>query len=165
LAIFSILVVLRYNKRIVYFLSDIETTIYFLSQPMDLFDSYASVPLSANSTVYSLTFKNKYPGNHCVVIEVPFERTIDETMEKTKLGMQCKVFDRSQHILYEQMEEEGSPRWGWGSHGFSYCHHKVPQDLPRFVPLRLEVSLIGDIAKFLEEHEGAKLVIRKFSDQ
>ena len=152
----SLLIALNYSK--------FEPLVNLVYPPDDLYTPLASVPLSETSTVYSLEFQNKYFGNHRIAIEVPFDRTIEEALEKVRLEVQYKVFDKSQRLLYEQADTTGSPYWGRDRQGFSYCHYKVPEDLPRSIPLRMEIALTGDVASFLQENKGARLLITKASD-
>jgi len=143
-----------------------ERTVNLLFPPDDIGVPLASIQLSEMSTNYSLTFQNKYPGNHSFSIMIPSpKQRLDGETERMILGMKCKVFD-GDTLIYEEVFNTGKPLWGIDRiYGFSYWHYKVPQDLPRSVPLRMEVSLLGDIAEFLEENKGAKLFIQKWSDE
>ena len=144
--------------------SEFEPLINLFCPPADLYVPLASVPLSATSSSYSLEFQHKYTGNHQVEVVVPSKRLFSE-MKEPMLGMHCKIFDCPLHVLYEKVNETGSPFQGTNYHGFSFCRYKVPEDLPRSVPLRMEISLTGDVAQFLQEHKDAELVISKGSDK
>jgi len=146
--------------------SDIELIANFLFPPDDMHLQIVSTPLSEESTVYPLAFTNKYPGNYSISIQIPsgYKRPAHEEA-KTILGMHCRIFDGSK-LVREELHKDGEPVWGAHKiYAFSYWYYKVPQDLPRSVPLQFEITLLGDIAQFLAENKGAKLVIGKGSDE
>jgi len=134
--------------------------------PDDLYSPLASVPLSESQTVYSLTFQHKYPGNHVLAIKIPSGYKHPNDKEgKAMLGMHYKIFDGSK-LICEENYKDGIPAWGIHKiYAFWYWYYKVPQDLPRSVSLQIEITLLGDVAQFLEENKGAKLVIGKKSDE
>ena len=145
--------------------SNFERMVNFLSSPDDIDVPLASTPLSEDQTVYLLTVQHKYPGNHRLSIAIPSYATPDDDAEKTVLDMRCKIFDDVNPACRE-IHLQGSPVWGSDRiYAFSYWDYKVPQDLPRSVPLHIEVSLIGDVAQFLLKHNGAELLIQKSSDE
>jgi len=146
--------------------SDIETIANFFFPPDDIEEQGIEILLSETSTVYSLTFLHKYPGNHFIGITIPSGyKHVTDKEGKAMLRMHYKIFDGSK-LVHEELYKEGYPLWGIHKiYCFSYWEYKVPKDLPRSIPLRFEVSLLGDIASFLAENKRAKLVIGKVSDE
>ena len=143
---------------------EVETMMNLFSPPDDIWVPLASTPLSATSTVYSLDFQNKYPGSHRVKIVI-LPKPISSGMGEENLGMSYEVFNESQLLLHDVIEK-GTPLLGINDcYGFGYCRYETPQDLPRSVPLLMKISLLGNIAQFLMENEGAELVIQKSSDK
>jgi len=146
--------------------SEFEPLINLVCPPDDLYVPLASVPLSATTTNYSLEVQHKYSGNHSVVIQTPsgYKHPVDKE-GKAMLRMHYKVFEGSK-LIREEICKDGYPFWGRDKiYCFSYWDYKVPKDLPRSIPLRFEISLLGDVASFLAENEKTKLVIGKVSDE
>lgn len=149
--------------------SEIEMAINFFFPPDDLGSMNVSMPLSETSTVYSASLQHKYPGRYSVWIWISSPKRPDNEDKKTILDIHCKVFEGNE-IIHEKNYVTGTPLWGsdggiFKVYGYSYWDYYVPKDLPRRVPLRFEISLLGDVAQFLKENNGAELVIDQRLDK
>jgi hypothetical protein len=130
----------------------------------DLYVPLAEERLLPDKSVYTLHVTHKYVGNHATLISVPSSARPRLTAER-RLKVYTSFFRGRKIMAESEGTAGGSPLVGSREYGFSYARYRVPQDVPVAERLRVEITVRGDLESFLKEHSGAKLVVRKESDQ
>jgi hypothetical protein len=131
----------------------------------DLYVPLAEEKLLPLKSVYTFYLTHKYVGNHGTSISVPSSNNRPEPAVEQRLKVYTSFFRDEKTIMKSEGAAEGSPFIGLNQYGFSYSRYRVPRDVPVAERLRVEVTVRGDLESFLKEHSGAKLVVRKESDE
>jgi len=129
----------------------------------DLYNPLAEESLSPEKNTYNFNLSHKYLGNHAVFIEVPSDVRPEFVIERgLNLMVQMKEGDK---VLFSGNSDRGSPYSGKSKYGFYYIGYKVPENVPVSKDIAIEINIEKDIRTFLKNHENAKVIVRKKSDQ
>ena len=129
----------------------------------DLYSPLAEESLSPEKNTYNFNLSHKYLGNHAVFIEVPSDVRPEFVIERSlNLMVQMKEGDK---VLFSGSSDRGSPYSGKSKYGFYYIGYKVPENVPVSKDIAIEINIEKDIRSFLKNHENAKVIVRKKSDQ
>lgn len=145
------------------FLPDFGPILSLVFPADDLYNPLAEESLSPEKNTYNFNLSHKYLGNHAVFIEVPSEVRPKFVIERgLNLTVQMKDGDK---VLFSGTCDRGSPYSGKSKYGFYYVGYKVPEDVPVSKDIAIEINIKKDIKIFLKNHENAKVIVRKKSDQ
>lgn len=144
------------------FLADIGPLLSLIFPPDDLYKALAEEKLSQAKSIYVLNISHKYVGNHGISIIVPSSSGPD-FKNKEPLKVTTRFFKGGKITL--ESNQSGSQFWGNNEYGFDYSSYTVPRDLPVSEPLRVEVTIHGDIDAFLKQNKAARVAVKKMSDE
>ena len=128
----------------------------------DLYVPLATTKLVSGKNEYTLRFTHKYVGHHAVEISVPGTALFGKL--EPELQVLIKVFNGDK-LLYEGEKAGGYGFWGKEDYGLHFSRYRVPEDLPVSKPLNAEITISGDLGRFLDGREGTTLGVTKVSDE
>mgnify|MGYP001398699496 CR=1 FL=1 len=144
------------------FLPDFGPLLNLVFPPDDLYKALAEENLSPTKKIYIFNISHKYVGKHGISIIVPSPDGPD-FKKKEPLKVSTRFFRGDKIIL--ECNESGSWFWRNDAYGFEYSYYSVPSNLPVSEPLRVEVTIYGDIDAFLKQNKGARVAVKKMSDE
>lgn len=149
------------------FLSGFGPVLSMVFPAEDLYYPLAESPLVPEKNTYNFNLSHKYLGRHAVSVEIPSDTSPASSMNhpvENTISVKVRI-KNGDNELFSGSEDRAWPYWGKGNYGFYYVIYNVPQNVPVSKNISVEIIIEKDLTEFLQKHENAKLVVKKFSDQ
>jgi hypothetical protein len=133
--------------------------------PPDLYEPLAEETLFPDKMVYFLKVSHKYVGRHGISITIPSSIPIGSDAGGNSIEISSRFFSGAKIMLERPKEIATRQFWGNDRYGFHFNDYVVPAEVPTSEHLLVEVTVHGDLEKFLDQNKRASVSVSKFSDE
>lgn len=139
------------------------TVCNFIFPPKGFYEPLVTMKLEYDKSEYEFEISHMYPGGYSVAIDVPTSDGIGVMYERY-FQTSVEIETGAEQIYKRDASYPNLNYWRDVGGGLTLDIYDVPNLVEKGKPVSFKISILGDIAGFVEKYGEAKIVMSKYSD-